>query len=89
MNEWYVLIHDDHAKEVETVLRDLFQKDKIRYLVRDSQIDAITALCELCRRCPVCYRLMKGSECIGCNGYYAECNCKKLTKMEIINGELQ
>ena len=50
-------------------------------------IDIITALCEVSSKCPRCYRSQDGANCTKCNEYYAECNCKPLTKDEIINGE--
>jgi len=36
MNEYYILIHDDHLDEVTKILTDLFKQDKIRYLIPKS-----------------------------------------------------
>lgn len=46
----------------------------------------ITALCEVARRCSICYNIQNGSECIPCKDYYGECTCKPLTPEEIVDG---
>ena len=46
----------------------------------------IVALCDISKKCPICYRnLINGSECEGCDGYYCECHCKPLTREQIEN----
>ena len=53
----------------------IFEKDGI-----------ITALTELCNRCPICYRSTSGTtNCSGCLEYYPECSCEKLTREQIEN----
>ena len=49
--------------------------------------EIVYALCERFNKCPSCYRDQEGSDCTGCNEYYCECNCKPLTKEQIIFGE--
>lgn len=50
----------------------------------------LVALCERDGRCTVCYRYMSVTDrqnCGGCEEYYSECQCKKLTPDQILNGE--
>lgn len=46
----------------------------------------IGALCEYHRRCPTCYNIMNGGDCVPCKNYYGECICTPLTPEQIIDG---
>lgn len=47
----------------------------------------IVGLCEISKRCPICYRYMNGGDCGKCKTYYGDCDCKPLTREQIENGE--
>ena len=61
------------------------------YIDERNQLEkVIVALCDVDRRCTTCYRYMSVTDkgnCGGCEKYYCECQCEKLTIEQIINGE--
>ena len=72
-------------------LENISLKNQLKKANEDYQktLDIVVALCEYSRKCTLCYRNSKGSNCVGCDNYYLDCDCTPLTKMEIEEGILQ